>query len=308
MTSLVPRPGVVLLAWAAAGVLTLIGALVCAELASAYPAHRRRLRLLQGNLLADARLPLGLGDVLDDAQRHPGGDRDGVRPLCRVLRAARSTPARGWWRSSRDPGAVGDQLRRRAVRQPRADGVHGREGGGGAWRSSVLGWALGGPRAGAGVRRLRPISAGNFLLAVGAGLFAFGGWHMVTYTAEETVDPDAHHSALADDRHRRRHGLLHRPERRVPARAADRPGDGLDARRGRYVRRADRRRGGGRDLGAGDVQRVRRAQRHRAGRAARLLPDGAGRPVVPFRGPPASALPDARSRDHRCRRCGRRCW
>jgi APA family basic amino acid/polyamine antiporter len=33
------------------------------------------------------------------------------------------------------------------------------------------------------------ISVANFLLAVGAGLFAFGGWHMVTYTAEETKDP-----------------------------------------------------------------------------------------------------------------------
>jgi APA family basic amino acid/polyamine antiporter len=32
--------------------------------------------------------------------------------------------------------------------------------------------------------------AGDFLLAVGAGLFAFGGWHMVTYTAEETRDPE----------------------------------------------------------------------------------------------------------------------
>jgi APA family basic amino acid/polyamine antiporter len=30
----------------------------------------------------------------------------------------------------------------------------------------------------------------DFLLAVGAGLFAFGGWHMVTYTAEETKDPE----------------------------------------------------------------------------------------------------------------------
>jgi len=28
------------------------------------------------------------------------------------------------------------------------------------------------------------------LLALVAGLFAFGGWHMVTYTAEETVDPE----------------------------------------------------------------------------------------------------------------------
>ena len=29
----------------------------------------------------------------------------------------------------------------------------------------------------------------DFLLALVAGLFAFGGWHMVTYSAEETVDP-----------------------------------------------------------------------------------------------------------------------
>jgi APA family basic amino acid/polyamine antiporter len=32
--------------------------------------------------------------------------------------------------------------------------------------------------------------AGDFLLAVGAGLFAFGGWHMVTYAAEETRNPE----------------------------------------------------------------------------------------------------------------------
>jgi basic amino acid/polyamine antiporter, APA family len=30
----------------------------------------------------------------------------------------------------------------------------------------------------------------EFLLAVAAGLFAFGGWHMVTYTAGETRDPE----------------------------------------------------------------------------------------------------------------------
>jgi basic amino acid/polyamine antiporter, APA family len=29
----------------------------------------------------------------------------------------------------------------------------------------------------------------NFLLAMSAGLFAYGGWHMVTYNSEETVDP-----------------------------------------------------------------------------------------------------------------------
>ena len=30
----------------------------------------------------------------------------------------------------------------------------------------------------------------GFLLALIAGLFAFGGWHVVTYTAEETIDPE----------------------------------------------------------------------------------------------------------------------
>lgn len=33
-------------------------------------------------------------------------------------------------------------------------------------------------------------SIGAFGLAIGAGLFAFGGWHMVTYSSDETVDPE----------------------------------------------------------------------------------------------------------------------
>jgi APA family basic amino acid/polyamine antiporter len=36
----------------------------------------------------------------------------------------------------------------------------------------------------------RDFGARDVLLALVAGLFAFGGWHMVTYTAEETVDPE----------------------------------------------------------------------------------------------------------------------
>jgi APA family basic amino acid/polyamine antiporter len=35
-----------------------------------------------------------------------------------------------------------------------------------------------------------PVKAAGFLRAVAAGLFAFGGWHMVTYAAEETRDPE----------------------------------------------------------------------------------------------------------------------
>ena len=33
------------------------------------------------------------------------------------------------------------------------------------------------------------VSIKDFFIALVAGLFAFGGWHMVTYSAEETVDP-----------------------------------------------------------------------------------------------------------------------
>jgi len=35
-----------------------------------------------------------------------------------------------------------------------------------------------------------PLSARSFALALVAGLFAFGGWHMVTYAAEETKEPE----------------------------------------------------------------------------------------------------------------------
>ena len=33
------------------------------------------------------------------------------------------------------------------------------------------------------------VSIKDFFIALVAGLFAFGGWHMVTYSAEETIDP-----------------------------------------------------------------------------------------------------------------------
>jgi APA family basic amino acid/polyamine antiporter len=54
-----------------------------------------------------------------------------------------------------------------------------------------LGFALGGrvPEHFVGSATPRPISTADLLTALVAGLFAFGGWHMVTYSSEETVDP-----------------------------------------------------------------------------------------------------------------------
>ena len=39
-------------------------------------------------------------------------------------------------------------------------------------------------------RTAAAVGVGGFVRAIGAGLFAFGGWHMVTYAAEETRDPE----------------------------------------------------------------------------------------------------------------------
>ena len=41
----------------------------------------------------------------------------------------------------------------------------------------------------AGSFATQSVSIHDFFLALVAGLFAFGGWHMVTYSSEETIDP-----------------------------------------------------------------------------------------------------------------------
>jgi len=56
----------------------------------------------------------------------------------------------------------------------------------------VLGLALGSSLPGhfvAGEAVRNPVPLRDFCLALVAGLFAFGGWHMVTYSAEESLDP-----------------------------------------------------------------------------------------------------------------------
>ena len=52
----------------------------------------------------------------------------------------------------------------------------------------VAAFALG-PRLPVPVPAPASVSTPSFLLAVAAGLFAFGGWHMVTYAAGETIEP-----------------------------------------------------------------------------------------------------------------------
>ncbi len=56
----------------------------------------------------------------------------------------------------------------------------------------VLGFSLGArlPRHFAADPTAAPVPPGNYLLALVAGLFTFGGWHMVTYNSEETKNPE----------------------------------------------------------------------------------------------------------------------
>ena len=189
ITLLVPDPIAVVLAWAVAGALTLVGALVCAELASAYPRT--------GGVyvyLKEIYSPL-LGFVWGWAtfwSMHTG-----------ILAAIATVFARyaGFFVPLDDTGlravAIGAILVLSAVNY-----VGVRFGGGVQTAFTVvkvlavvaiiiLGWALSGDVQPPALDQVptATVTLTNFSLAVAAGLFAFGGWHMVTYTAEETINP-----------------------------------------------------------------------------------------------------------------------
>jgi basic amino acid/polyamine antiporter, APA family len=189
ITLLVPDPIAVVLAWAVAGALTLVGALVCAELASAYPRT--------GGVyvyLKEIYSPL-LGFVWGWAtfwSMHTG-----------ILAAIATVFARyaGFFVPLDDTGlravAIGAIVVLSAVNY-----VGVRFGGGvqtaftavkvlAVLAIIILGWALSGDVQPSALDNVPTVTVTltNFSLAVAAGLFAFGGWHMVTYTAEETIDP-----------------------------------------------------------------------------------------------------------------------
>ncbi len=190
ITLLVPHPLAVIAAWAVAGVLTLIGALVCAELSSAYPKTG------------------GVYVFLKEIYSPPLGFLWGWAMLWTmhsgILAAIATVFARyaGVFLPLNDVTtravAIGAILILSAINYV---GVRFGSGVQSAFTLVklvavvaiiALGWYFSVPdqslHAGGTVVPAIP-SAGNFFLAVGAGLFAYGGWHMVTYTAEETINP-----------------------------------------------------------------------------------------------------------------------
>jgi APA family basic amino acid/polyamine antiporter len=205
----VPSVAGVLLVWAAAGILTLIGALVAAELSSAFPRTggvyvflREAYSPLVGFLWGWAMfwvmhtgIIAAIAMVFARYTGHfvPLGD-GGLRFVAIAAIIALSAVN---YVGVRQGSAVQATLTVIKVAALALIVILG------AW------YAVGGPAAAGGVADAAVQGAdaaqsaaapqvptttiipslGAFLAAIVAGLFAFGGWHMVTYSAEETLDP-----------------------------------------------------------------------------------------------------------------------
>lgn len=188
ITNLVPDSMAVIAAWAVAGVLTLIGALVCAELSSAYPKtggvyvflkeiYSPSLGFLWGWAMLWTMHSGILAAIATVFARYAGF----FLPLNDVTTRLVAVSAilllsainyLGVTFGSRVQSAF-TLVKLLAVLAIIALGLYFDS----ARNVDVVNTTT------------HVVTIGNFFLAVGAGLFAYGGWHMVTYTAEETVNP-----------------------------------------------------------------------------------------------------------------------
>lgn len=187
LTSLVPDRLWVIAAWAVAGVLTLVGALVCAELSSAFPRtggvyvffreiYGRPFGFVWGWAMFWTMHSGILAAVAMVFARYSGffvplGDTGSRLVAVGVIAALSLINYFGV-----SPGS-GVQTGVTAVKLF-AVGI-----------IMMLGFVFAPGHAMPVDPTLPPVTPANFLLAVGSGLFAFGGWHVVTYTAGETVHP-----------------------------------------------------------------------------------------------------------------------
>jgi basic amino acid/polyamine antiporter, APA family len=191
ITSAVPRAGGVFVVWLIAGVLTLFGALITAELASAYPRAGGVYVFLNESFSPAVGFLWGWAMFWT---MHTG------------IIAAIATVFARYMTFFVPVGAAGSRvIAVAAVAVLTAVNYVGARNGSlvqttftvlklGAIAlviaiAFVLGPAHAPPAAG-GARTVAELSLGSFPPAIVAGLFAFGGWHVVTYTAEETETPE----------------------------------------------------------------------------------------------------------------------
>ena len=190
LTEHVPRIWAVLLAWTVSGVLTLFGALACAELSSAFPKTGGVYVFLKETYSPVAGFLWGwamfwvmhsgiIAAMATVFGRYaaffvPLGDR-GIRAVAvSAILGISALNYVGVKRSSTVQTAF-------TIGKVLAVGL-----------IVIVGFTVGARlpehfQQGAAEAAIQPQ---NFLLALIAGLFAFGGWHVVTYTAEETINPE----------------------------------------------------------------------------------------------------------------------
>lgn len=181
--------GVVFLVWAVSGALTLFGALVCAELSSVFPRTggvyvflRECFSPLAGFLWAWAMFWTMHSGIIAAIGTVVGRYAGVFVPLGPVGTKAVAITAILALSAVNYAGVKHGSTLQTAFTLGKVVAVV---------LIVALGFSLGGRvdqhfvggAAGAGV------AVSDFLLAIVAGLFAFGGWHMVTYQAEETVNP-----------------------------------------------------------------------------------------------------------------------
>jgi len=188
VTSQVHSVGGVLLVWLLAGLLTLIGSLVCAELASTFTrtggvyvylseAFHPALGFLWGwamLLTMHSGIIAAIATVFARYTGHfmPMGTWGGRAVAIGVIIVLSAVNYVGVRHGSRlQTLFTGGKMLAVVAIVGLGFGLGGRV------QEHFVGSATGGD------------SIGGFLLAMVAGLFAYGGWHMVTYSSEETVEP-----------------------------------------------------------------------------------------------------------------------
>ena len=187
ITRLVPDAGGIALVWALAGVLTLVGALICAELSSAFPRTGGVYVFLRdifgppvGFLWGWAMFwSMHTGIIAAIAvvfARYVGYfvplGTTGIRLVAvAAILGLSAFNCLGIRHGSRLQTIItGAKLAAIAL--------------------LIIGGLTLGPGGAAPASTPAPFGPSDVLLGLVAGLFAFGGWHMVSYTAGETVNPE----------------------------------------------------------------------------------------------------------------------
>lgn len=190
VTSLVPSVPGVILVWLAAGLLTMLGALVCAELASIFTqsggvyvylkeAFSPALGFLWGWAMFWVMHSGIIAAIAVIFARYVGYfiqlDDTGIKSV--AIACILVLSAVNYF------GVKQGSLLQTAITAAKVLAI---------FLMIIFGFALGAELpehfvVGEGLPS--EVTPGNFLLAIAAGLFTYGGWHMVAYNSEETVEP-----------------------------------------------------------------------------------------------------------------------